>query len=237
MSSKDTSPLKLLIIEDEARIADLLVTTFTRVGYECEVAFDGLLGLAAARRGQADLILLDVMLPGLDGISVCRQIRQTLDTPILMLTAKDQETDKVLGLEIGADDYVTKPFSIAELRARVRSLLRRSKVAQRDSKPSEVLSAGPLRLDRGKRKAWAHESLLELTATEFDLLAHLMASPEQVFSREQLLEKVWGYDHCGYGRTVDSHMNRLRKKVEKDPKHPQFLLTMRGVGYKFQAPE
>jgi DNA-binding response OmpR family regulator len=223
-------------VEDEHRIAELLVTCFEREGYACEVARDGLTGLRRAQEDPPDLLLLDLMLPGMDGLSLCRKLRETQETPVLMLTARDQEMDKVLGLELGADDYVTKPFSLAELKARVRSLLRRSQITRQASQEAEaVLDRGDLHLDHGRREVTLRGCSIELTAREFDLLAFLMAHPGQVFSREQLLEKVWEYGHEGYGRTVDSHVTRLRKKIEEDPSSPTRLQTVWGVGYRFRA--
>lgn len=229
-------PARVLIVEDEARIADLVKTALEREGYVCEVARDGPAGLAAARSGRPDLIILDWMLPGLDGLGVCRAVRAEADVPIMMLTARDQEADTVLGLEVGADDYMTKPFGIAELRARVRALLRRVRRGEAHAGAAEVLEAGPVRLDLGRHQVQVRGKAVELTATEFGLLEFLVRSPGQVFSRDQLLDRVWGYAHAGYGRTVDSHMTRLRKKVEVEPKDPEWLLTVRGVGYKFREP-
>jgi DNA-binding response OmpR family regulator len=231
------APARVLIVEDEARIAELVRTALEREGYACEVARDGPAGLDAARSGRPDLIILDWMLPGMDGLGVCRAVRAEADIPILMLTARDQEADTVLGLEVGADDYMTKPFGIAELRARVRALLRR---ARRGSEPAvtspEVVEVGPVRLDPSRHRVEVRGVAVDLTATEFGLLEFLVRSPGQVFTREQLLDHVWGYAHAGYGRTVDSHMTRLRKKVEVAPKDPEWLITVRGVGYKFRDP-
>lgn len=222
---------KILIVEDERRIAEPLATSLRSEGHECEVALDGPLGLRKARELEPDLVILDVMMPGLDGLSVCRKLRETSQVPVLMLTARDGESDEVLGLEVGADDYVTKPFSLQVLKSRIRSLLRRSARAQQ---PEEVLEVGPLHIDLGRHQARLAGELLDLTSTEFQLLAFLARQPGRVFTREQLLENIWGYEFEAYRRTVDTHMNRLRKKIEADPRKPEYLLTVYKVGYKFR---
>ena len=227
---------RILIIEDNRDLAHLLESHLLDLAFQVDVAFDGLKGLARTDTVNYDLIILDLMLPGLDGIEVCRRIRRKPSyIPILMLTAKSSEMDRVVGLEIGADDYVTKPFSIRELLARVKAILRRVEElthgAQEDM--SEVFRAGHLVVDPTKRSALVRDRSIELTAKEFDLLLHFVSNPGKVFTRSQLLDMVWGYGHDGYEHTVNSHINRLRAKIEKDPAHPSYILTVWGVGYKF----
>ncbi|MBT8370533.1 MAG: response regulator transcription factor [Deltaproteobacteria bacterium] len=227
---------RILIIEDNRDLAHLLESHLLDLAFQVDVAFDGLKGLARTDIVNYDLIILDLMLPGLDGIEVCRRIRRKPSyIPILMLTAKSSEMDRVVGLEIGADDYVTKPFSIRELLARVKAILRRVEElthgAQEDM--SEVLRAGHLAVDPAKRTALVRDLSIELTAKEFDLLLHFVNNPGKVYTRSQLLDMVWGYGHDGYEHTVNSHINRLRAKIEKDPAHPSYILTVWGVGYKF----
>jgi DNA-binding response OmpR family regulator len=227
---------KILIIEDNRDLARLLEGHLCDLAFEVEMAFDGLTGLAKAERSNYDLIVLDLMLPGLDGIEVCRRLRRKPSyTPILMLTARSSEVDRVVGLEIGADDYVIKPFSIRELLARIKSILRR--VDQlvkgvRTDRPA-VVRVGDLHIDQTKRSACIAGRAIDLTAKEFDLLFHFSRNPGKVYTRSQLLDIVWGHAHAGYEHTVNSHINRLRAKIEKDPAHPIYILTVWGVGYKF----
>jgi len=201
-----------------------------------KLARDGLSGLAEAQRGDYDLIVLDLMLPGLDGLEITRRIRESSRyTPILMLTAKSSEIDRVVGLEVGADDYLTKPFSIRELLARVKALFRRVEAvtaAARVEDESEIRYRG-LAIDVGKRRVELEGREVELTAKEFDLLVHFARHPGRVYTRSELLDRVWGYAHDSYQHTVNSHINRLRAKIEKDPAHPEYVLTVWGVGYKF----
>ena len=234
MTASPRAQPRLLIVEDEARIADLLVTCFEREGYSCEVTRDGPSGLARALSGRPDLVILDLMLPGMDGLEVCRRLRAQRDTPVLMLTARDQEMDTVVGLDSGADDYLTKPFSLSELKARVRALLRRGRGPEAAGAAGAVLERGELRLDPSRHQLEVRGRAVELTAREFELLEFLMRNPGHVFSRDHLLERVWGYGHQGYGRTVDSHVTRLRKKIERTPSEPEYLLTVWGVGYRFR---
>ena len=229
-------PKKILIIEDNRDLARLLESHLQDLAFQVDVAFDGLTGFAKANSDHYDLIILDLMLPGLDGMEVCRRLRRTPSyVPILMLTAKSSEMDRVIGLEIGADDYVTKPFSIRELLARAKAILRRVEELREGAK-AHVKSAirfGDLVLDPAKRSASREGRSIDLTAKEFDLLLHFARNPGKVYTRSQLLDMVWGYGHEGYEHTVNSHINRLRAKIEKDPAHPAYIRTVWGVGYKF----
>ena len=229
-------PKKILIIEDNQDLARLVETHLRDLSFQVDLSFDGLAGVAKAESGNYDLIILDLMLPGLDGMEICRRLRRQSDyVPILMLSAKSSEVDRVVGLEIGADDYVTKPFSIPELLARVKAILRRVEELSegtREEAPA-VIEAGELVIDPARRKATLKERPLELTAKEFDLLLHFAGNPGKVYTRSQLLDLVWGYGHDGYEHTVNSHINRLRAKIEKDSAHPDYILTVWGVGYKF----
>jgi DNA-binding response OmpR family regulator len=229
-------PQRILIVEDNKDLATLLGMHLRDLSYEVDVAGDGLDGLARAEAGQYDLIILDLMLPGLDGLEVCRRLRSSSPyVPILMLTSKASELDRVLGLELGADDYVTKPFSIMELLARVKAIFRRVEnlgQARATAEPG-VIRAGALAIDPGRRVVLLDGKPVELTAKEFDLLLHFANHPGRVYTRSQLLDTVWGYGHEGYEHTVNSHINRLRAKIERNPADPEFILTVWGVGYKF----
>lgn len=222
---------KILLVEDERKIVDLLRLYLEREGYVVASAADGEEGLKAFTRLRPSLVILDLMLPLLDGLEVCRRIRQDSQVPILMLTAKDEEADKVIGLSIGADDYVTKPFSPRELVARVKALLRRSRLSTGNGDP-ELSDAG-LKLIPDKRQAFKGEDEITLTALEFDLLACLMKSPGRVYTRDQLLANVWGADYVGDPRVVDVHVGNLRRKIEDDSSIPRKIKTVRDVGYKF----
>jgi two-component system response regulator RegX3 len=222
---------RVLLVEDEPDLAEPLAYLLRREGYEVEIAEDGPTAVAAFEERGCDIVLLDLMLPGMSGTEVCRRIRQTSAVPIVMVTAKDSEVDIVVGLELGADDYVTKPFGMRELSARIRALLRRGH--DRSGAPRR-LDCGELQVDLDCRTVLRGGAALDLTHTEFELLAALAARPGQVFTRQQLLEQVWGYHFEGYERTVDSHITRLRKKLEPDPDEPRLIVTVRGVGYKFQ---
>lgn len=237
MSSPSPASARILVVEDDPGVGRMLETALKRRGYGVELAGDGPSGLEAFGRAPPDLVLLDWMLPGLDGPSVCRRIRLSSTVPILMLTARDEVIDRVHGLEMGADDYVPKPFALAELMARIQALLRRSQGSQDRPSSGETLTLGPYRIETKTRQVFRGAEALELTATEFDLLEFLARNPRQVFRREDLLERVWGYDATGYGRTVDSTIQRLRKKVEVDPQRPQLIHTLRGVGYKLEYEE
>ncbi|HLN12284.1 MAG TPA: response regulator transcription factor [bacterium] len=224
---------RILVVDDEPHIVELVKYNLTQEGYEVVVSYDGRDALEKARAVGPDLVVLDLMLPYVDGREVCRALRRESSVPILMLTAKDTEQDRVLGLELGADDYVTKPFSPRELVARVRAILRRS---AHDTSPSEEIpvTAGGLLLDPKTHEVRLSERLIELTTKEFDVLRLLMSHPNQVFTRDFLLEHIWGYEYFGSTRTVDMHISRLREKIEDDPIAPTFIMTVRGVGYKFK---
>lgn len=224
---------KILVVEDEKAIADILVFNLQREGYDTMVAYDGADGLRAALEDAPDLILLDVMLPSMDGFEVLGHIREKQDTPIIMLTAREEETDKVLGLELGADDYITKPFSMRELMARVKANMRRTLSGEEREKPA-VPSGGGLRISRDNGMVYKNGRALELSAREFDILCFLSAAPGRVFSREELMEKVWGYDYYGDLRAVDVAIRRLREKVEDQPASPRYIMTKRGMGYYFR---
>ncbi len=230
----------VLVVEDDATILDVLRHNLLREGYQVVTARDGEAGLAEARSHRPDLIILDIMLPRLDGIEVCRILRKEMSIPILMLTARAGEIDKVVGLEMGADDYVTKPFGLRELLARVKALLRRGELVREElaraaASGQEILRVGNLVIDMERHVATRDGMELGLSPKEFDLLAFLARSPRRAFSRDHLLEKVWGYDYSGDSRTVDVHVRWLRQKIEADPAQPSLLLTVRGVGYKLEA--
>lgn len=226
---------KVLVIEDDEDIARLVRLQLDELSCESKLALDGIVGAAEVESKQYDLVILDLMLPGIDGLELCRRIRaRSTYTPILMLTAKSSELDRVLGLEMGADDYLTKPFSVMELSARVKALFRRvdSLSSKRDEVP-RIISTRGLRIDPDKRSVTLDNRAIELTAKEFDLLLYFAENPGRVFSRAQLLDRVWGYSHSGYEHTVNSHINRLRAKIEANPNQPEFVQTVWGVGYKF----
>ncbi len=225
----------ILIVEDDHDINNLLAINLRSSGYEVESSEHGGQGLEMAKKRAYDLIILDIMLPEIDGLEICRRLRaEGKTTPILMLTAKDGEIDRVVGLEMGADDYLTKPFSVRELQARVKAMLRRVDMMRQPVSPvKEVISFGELSICPTKRAVTLHDKNIELTGTEFDLLLYLARHPGMVFSRAQLLDNIWGYQHSGYEHTVNSHINRLRTKIEVDPSTPQYVLTVWGVGYKF----
>ena len=218
---------KILVVDDDPAIAEMLTMVLQREGFDTVMVGDGLEAVAAASRENPDLILLDLMLPGMGGVDVCRNVREENAVPIIMLTAKTDTVDVVLGLESGADDYVTKPFKPKELVARVRARLRR-----RDDEPDELLEVGDLVIDVPGHAVSRNGSEIALTPLEFDLLLALAQRPKQVFSREELLEKVWGYRHSSDTRLVNVHVQRLRSKIEQDPENPRIVLTVRGVGYK-----
>jgi DNA-binding response OmpR family regulator len=225
----------VLVIEDELDIAQLVKLHLDEICNDVVIANNGHDGLLLAKRGHWDLIILDLRLPGIDGLEICRQLRQSESyVPVLMLTAKSSELDRVLGLEIGADDYLTKPFSVQELVARVRSIFRRCDALRAAPVTcSEVLTVGELHIDIARRQATRCGKPLELTAREFDLLHHFASHPGRVFTRTQLLDNVWGYGHDGYEHTVNSHINRLRAKIELQPDQPRYIITVWGVGYRF----
>ena len=221
---------KILLIEDEESIGTALEYQLQREGYDITWARDGLVGLERFKSGGADLVLLDLMLPGMSGEDVCRAIRRDSSVPLIMLTARDTEIDKVVGLELGADDYVTKPFSTRELLARIKAVLRRG---PRGEDVEDVLEGGGIRLDIARVEATVNGEPIHLTRKEFDLLMVLMENSGRVVTRESLIEQVWGPDYVGDTRTLDVHVKRLRAKCEEDPRSPRHLLTIRGLGYKF----
>lgn len=227
---------KVLIVEDDKNLLDTLKYNLVKDGYSVITAADGVQALDIARSEKPELIILDLMLPELSGFEVCRILRKEMTVPILMLTAKTDEIDKIVGLEIGADDYMTKPFSMRELLARVHAMLRRAAVSRQTSATEpESLNIGDLEIDFNRHQAYYKNSPLVLTPKEYDLLSFLARNKGFVFSREQLLERVWGYDYAGNTRTVDVHIRWLRKKIEADPKNPGHILTVRGAGYKLEG--
>ncbi len=232
---------KVLAIEDDQELADLLEIHLSDLDMELDRAYDGERGLQKALKNHYDLIILDLMLPKMPGLDVCKEIRnQNKSVPILMLTAKSEEVDKVLGLELGADDYMTKPFSIRELVARVKSIIRRMEAVREATNPEETvkeLDFGELKIFTEKRKVLLKGQPIELTAKEFDLLTLFASNPGKAYTRENLLNIVWGYQFTGYEHTVNSHINRLRAKIENDPSNPVYIKTVWGVGYQFAEVE
>ena len=224
---------RILIVEDEESFSDPLSYLLTKEGFEVAVAADGNEGLEEFDRGGADLILLDLMLPGISGTEVCRQVRQRSNVPIIMLTAKDSEIDKVVGLELGADDYVTKPYSSRELVARVRAVLRRR--GEPEELIASTVAAGPVRMDVERHVVAVGGEQVNLPLKEFELLEMLLRNAGRVLTRGQLIDRVWGSDYVGDTKTLDVHVKRLRSKVEADPANPEHLITVRGLGYKFEA--
>ena len=220
----------ILVVDDEARIVKLVRDYLERAGFDVLAAHNGEMALTLARLEQPDLIVLDLMLPGVDGLDVCRRLRQESGVPIIMLTARVEEADRVVGLELGADDYVTKPFSPRELVARVRATLRR---ANGQVGPSSILRAGDVELDTASLTATVAGEPVDLTPTEFQVLATLIRQPGRIYSREQLLEAVHGVIFDGYDRSVDSHVKNIRRKIEPDPRQPRYIQTVYGVGYRF----
>jgi two-component system response regulator VicR len=225
---------KVLIIEDEKPISDIVKFNLTKEGFETEAAYDGGVGLEMALKNDPDLVLLDVMLPTIDGFEICKRIREKSNVPIIILTAKEEEVDKVLGLELGADDYITKPFGLRELIARVKANIRRTGMSDIvGADPSNVKDFGSITIDTNRYEARKNGVALELTLREFELLKYLAEREDKVYSREQLLEDVWGYEYYGDIRTVDVTVRRLREKLEDDSSDPKYVLTKRGVGYYF----
>ena len=230
---------EILVAEDQADIRDLIALNLRHAGYDVTPVADGRAALASQSDHSSDLLILDLMMPGMDGLEVCKALRaRQRNMPILMLTAKSTELDRVLGLELGADDYLTKPFSLAELLARVKALLRRAELLRRSQQAGAAQDAplrnGDLAIQPAKRLVHLRGAPVDFTALEFDLLLYFAQHPGRVFSRAQLLDKVWGYTHDGYEHTVTTHINRLRNKLEADPMRPQFILTVRGAGYKMR---
>ena len=225
---------KILIVEDEEALSDPLAFLLGREGFQTIVVDNGLDALPVLDREGADLVLLDVMLPGMSGMEVCRKLREVSSVPIIMLTAKDSELDKVLGLELGADDYVTKPYSARELIARIRAVLRR-RSAETDSATESVLQGGPVRMDIDRHVVTVNGEEISMPLKEFELLEILLRNVGRVMTRGQLIERVWGADYVGDTKTLDVHIKRLRSKIEPDSSAPQYVVTVRGLGYKFEA--
>jgi two-component system response regulator RegX3 len=223
---------KILVVEDEASFSEALSYVLGKEGFEVTVADTGDGAIAAFDKGGADLVLLDLMLPGLSGTEVCKQLRSRSDVPIIMLTAKDTEVDKVVGLELGADDYVTKPYSKAELVARIRAVLRRQ--GDNSNTTEGVITAGPVRIDVERHQVNINDQLVSLPLKEFELLEFLIRNSGRVLTRSQLIDRVWGSDYFGDTKTLDVHVKRLRAKIETDPANPVFIQTIRGLGYKFE---
>jgi len=226
---------KVLVVDDEKPISDIIKFNLVKEGFNVEVAYDGEEALKLVYKYQPDIILLDVMLPKLDGFQVCRRIRESFNTPIIMLTAKEEEVDKVLGLELGADDYITKPFGMRELIARVKANLRRIELnVESPEESSNLITSGNLSIDLDRYDVKKDDESIELTLREFELLKFLAVKDNQIFTREQLLKDVWGYEYFGDIRTVDVTVRRLREKIEDDSSNPKFIMTKRGVGYYFR---
>lgn len=226
---------KILVVDDEASVRKLVKSYLVREGYEVLEAENGAEALKLGRTAHPDLVILDLMIPEVDGLEVCRILRSETEVFILMLTARTEETDKLIGLGMGADDYLTKPFSPRELVARTKAILRRHQGENESS--IRVIRAGPVEIDPGRHMAKLAERILDLTAREFDILSQLASRPGMVFTREKLLEQVWGMDFYGDPRVVDVHVAKLRKKTEEDPAHPRYIKTVRGVGYKLETGE
>lgn len=225
--------MKILVVDDEKTIVKGIKFNLENEGYQVDVCYDGETAVDMARRGEYAVILLDLMMPKLDGLGACQQIRQFSTVPIIMLTARSEDADKLIGFESGADDYITKPFNILELKARIRALLRRAGAAKKQE-PEQKLVCGHITLDRSSRSASRENVPVDLTAKEFDLMELLMRNPNRVYSRETLLDAIWGYDVSSEIRTVDVHIRRLREKLELNPAQPEHILTKWGVGYYFK---
>ena len=226
--------MKILVVDDEKLLVKGIKFNLETEGYQVETAFDGLEAVELAKSGNFDLIILDIMMPGLDGLEACMRIREFSTVPVIILTARDDNVDKVMGFEYGADDYVTKPFNILELKARVRALLRRATLVNQSAGDSTI-TIGHLTIDTARRAATSDGVPVALTAKEFDLMELLVKNPDRVFSRENLLNIIWGYDYQGDIRTVDVHVRRLREKLERNPAQPERIMTKWGVGYYFKG--
>ncbi len=222
---------RILVVDDERVMVKGIKFNLENEGYQVETGSDGEEAVDKARMGQFDLIILDLMMPKIDGLQACMKIREFSNVPIIMLTAKGEDADKIIGFECGADDYITKPFNILELKARIRALLRRAAASAQQQREADRLTQGSITLDLAERAAWRDGEPVELTAKEFDLMVLLMQNPGRVYSRENLLNLVWGYEYIGEFRTVDVHIRRLREKLEPDPANPEHILTKWGVGY------
>lgn len=226
---------KVLVVDDEKLIVKGIRFSLEQEGMEVDCAYDGEEALNMAREKEYDMVLLDLMLPKVNGLEVCQQIREFSDMPIIMLTAKGEDMDKILGLEYGADDYITKPFNILEVKARIKAIMRRTVRSESKEEKSKVVTVGDLRLDCDSRRVFIGEREINLTAKEFDVLELLAMNPNKVYSRENLLNLIWGYDYPGDARTVDVHIRRLREKIEVNPSEPKYVHTKWGVGYYFQG--
>ena len=222
---------KILVVDDERVMVKGIKFNLENEGYQVETGSDGEEAVEKARAGQFDLIILDLMMPKIDGLQACMKIREFSNVPVIMLTAKGEDADKIIGFECGADDYITKPFNILELKARIRALLRRAASSAQQQREADRLTQGSITLDVAERAAWRDGMRVDLTAKEFDLMVLLMQNPGRVYSRENLLNLVWGYEYIGEFRTVDVHIRRLREKLEPDPASPEHILTKWGVGY------
>ena len=222
---------KILVVDDERVMVKGIKFNLENEGYQVDTGSDGEEAVDKARVGQYDLIILDLMMPKIDGLQACMKIREFSNVPVIMLTAKSEDADKIIGFECGADDYITKPFNILELKARIRALLRRAGAVAQQQREADRLTQGSITLDLAERAAWRDGRPVDLTAKEFDLMVLLMQNPGRVYSRENLLNLVWGYEYIGEFRTVDVHIRRLREKLEPDPANPEHILTKWGVGY------
>jgi len=225
---------KVLVVDDEKLIVKGIRFSLEQDGMEVDCAYDGQEALDLAEKNRYDMVLLDVMLPKVDGFEVCRRIRDFSDTPIIMLTAKGDDMDKILGLEYGADDYITKPFNILEVKARIKAIMRRSAGSEKKGDGGIIIESGDLRIDKNSRRLYVKDKEINLTSREFDMLLILVTNPDKVFSRETLLEALWGADYPGDARTVDVHVRRLREKMEENPGEPRYIQTKWGVGYFFK---
>ena len=226
---------KILVVDDEHLLVKGIKFNLENEGYEVETGSDGEEAVEKARTGRFDLIILDLMMPKIDGLQACMKIREFSTVPVIMLTAKSEDADKIMGFECGADDYITKPFNILELKARVRALLRRALQAEKQERSANRLERGIIAIDVGERSAWKDGQSVELTAKEFDLMELFLRNPGRVYSRENLLNLVWGYEYIGELRTVDVHIRRLREKLELDPANPEYIRTKWGVGYYYHS--
>ena len=226
---------KILGVDDEKVLVKGIKFNLENEGYQVEVGYDGEEAVEQARTGQFDLIILDLMMPKIDGLQACMKIREFSNVPVIMLTARGEDADKIIGFECGADDYITKPFNILELKARVRALLRRAGQTAQKEKNANRLERGAIAIDVDQRAAWKNGQRVDLTAKEFDLIELFLRNPGRVYSRENLLNLVWGYEYIGEFRTVDVHVRRLREKLEPDPANPEYILTKWGVGYYFSS--
>lgn len=227
---------KILVVDDERVLVKGIKFNLENEGYQVETGADGEEAVEKARVGQFDLIILDLMMPKIDGLQACMKIREFSNVPIIMLTARSEDADKIIGFECGADDYITKPFNILEVKARIRALLRRAGQTAQQERVVNRLARGAIVIDTAERSAWRSGQLVDLTAKEFDLIELLMRNPGRVYSRENLLNQVWGYEYIGEYRTVDVHIRRLREKLEPDPANPEYILTKWGVGYYLSNP-